>query len=89
MSREETISNLRDMMGGIPFGKSFDGQFDACWVAIKSLEAWDKVIKDATERTVTFIPKSIEGNETYESAFYDGVNYVVDIIKGYLKEVKE
>lgn len=58
-------------------------------VANRSLEAWDKVIKDATERTITFIPKSLEGNETYDSAFHDGVNYVVDIIKGHLGEVEE
>ena len=87
MKREEAISNLRDMMGGMPFDPCFDWIY-ACSIAIQSLEAWDKVIKDATERTVTFIPKRLEGNETYDSAFHDGVNYVMNIIEGYLGEVK-
>lgn len=84
MKREEVIRELR-------FGHVLcsDKYLEAVIMAIQSLEAWDKVIKDATERTVTFIPKRLEENETYDSAFHDGVNYVIDIIEGYLGEVEE
>lgn len=92
MTREEAVKILRENKEANGKKESPYSVFD--WIkahdmAIRSLEAWGKVIKDATERTVTFIPESLEGNETYDSAFHDGVNYVVDIIKGYLKEVEE
>lgn len=84
MKREEAV----DILVGV-ISTDSEEENEALDMAIRSLEAWGKVIKDATERTVTFIPESLEGNETYDSAFHDGVNYVVDIIKGYLKEVEE
>ena len=45
MTREEAISNLRNMMDGMPFDKCSDW-IDACNVAIRSLEAWEKVEED-------------------------------------------
>lgn len=83
MTREEAVDVLKRTL---PYESNFA---EARTVAIKSLEAWDKVIKDSTERTVTFIPKRLEENETYDSAFHDGVNYVMDIIRWHLKEVEE
>lgn len=83
MTREEAIEVLKNTL---PYTSEFA---DARAVAIKSLEAWDKVFHEANERYFTFIPSNFEEGETYEGAFHDGMGYVMDVINKHLKEVED
>lgn len=85
MTREEAISNLRGMMGGMPFDKCFDW-IVACSVAIQSLEAWDEVIKHLESTAKELLDRA---DEKQSHAFAKGITFAVSMIKNFLKEVEE
>ncbi len=91
MTREEAISNLRDIMGGIPFEKCFDDQFDACSVAIRSLEAWDKVMRDVQDWQDDFNThvKLLALTEAEKEGTMMYGEDVVNIIVNHMAELKE
>ena len=86
MTREEAISNLRNIMGKIPFGKSFDAYFDACSVAIQSLEAWDEIINHLEATAKELLDRE---DEKQSHAFAKGITFAVSMIKNHMKEVEQ
>lgn len=70
MTREEAIADIRDNIKPVVGGISLD-------MAIKSLEAWDKVEADIL---------GLDGY--YDDAFWEGVYTVSKIIGKHLAEVK-
>ena len=82
MTKEEAKEIIEDIkysldssLIGTPEIKEID---NAMAMAIKSLEAWDKVEADIL---------GLDGY--YDDAFWDGVNLVSDIINKHLSEVSE
>lgn len=91
MTREEAVKDLDSMRDWFNSTVANDEHYwsPAIGIAIRSLEAWDKVFHEANERYITFIPSNFEEGETYEGAFHDGMGYVMDVIDKHLKEVEE
>ena len=91
--RELTIVYLEEMKEKYIEGEGYERhplpEYYALDMAIRSLEAWEKVFHEANERYITFIPSNFEEGETYEGAFHDGMGYVMDVIDKHLKEVEE
>lgn len=85
MTREETISNLRSMMGGMPFDKCFDW-ISACSIAIQSLEAWDEIINHLEATAKELLDRE---DEKQSHAFAKGITFAVAMIKNHMKEVEE
>ena len=90
MTREEAISNLRDMMGGIPFDKCLDW-IETCCVAIRSLEAWDEAMKDVHDWQEDFNVhvKMLFLTEADEDATMMYGEDVVNILGNHMVELKE
>lgn len=81
MTKEETIIKLRDLHHFMRQRGDFSPEaVEAVKIAIKSLEAWDKLIEKMEEEIYYY--------DSFPDIWY-GISESFDIIKKYLKEVEE
>lgn len=85
MTREEAIKRLIDERDNDIFASDFrDKQHEALTLAIKSLEAWDKVLKTIhTNRELTKFCSEFSEGKIF------GLDIAEEIINKYLGEVEE
>ena len=79
MIREEVIKNLFEMRDGMPFDKCKDW-IDSTSIAIRSLEAWDKVINELHELEEPGHPTLVVTMR---------IDHLINLINKHLKTVEE
>ena len=81
MSRDEVINDLKmslRMWGRTPQKESYE-------MAIRSLEAWEKVKQGITEKMERIIPRDKE----YPDGMYAGLLVALEVVEKYKKEIEE
>lgn len=86
MTREEAITNIK-ALNAVCWQKEFyDEKFaTALALAIRSLEAWDEIIKHLETTAKELLDRE---NEKQSHAFAKGITFAVSMIKDHLKEVE-